>query len=346
MQNALELCRVPVSGPLVKAMQAIDASGAEIALVVDAEARLVGILTDGDIRRALLKGASLESPLAPHMQRSYTAVGPEAGRMEVLELMQARTIAQVPVVDARGRLLGLHLLHHLIGCAERPNWAVIMAGGKGTRLQPITEQIPKPMIRVAGRPILERLVLHLIGFGIRHIVLAVNYMSHVIEEHFGRGERFGCRIGYLRETKPLGTGGALALLPELPQDPVLVVNGDLVTQADIGALFEFHRLGGYHATMAVRQYVHTVPFGCVEVERDHVTLIEEKPMLSRLVNAGIYLLNREVIARVPPDTPYPITTLLEQTIASGGRVGAWQVLDDWLDVGHHDQLKIARNGMA
>jgi NDP-sugar pyrophosphorylase family protein len=136
------------------------------------------------------------------------------------------------------------------------------------------------------------------------------------------------------------------LLPELPQDPVLVVNGDLVTQADIGALFEFHRLGGYHATMAVRQYVHTVPFGCVDVERDQVTLIEEKPMLSRLVNAGIYLLNREVIARVPPDTAYPITTLLEQTIASGGRVGAWQVLDDWLDVGHHDQLRIARSGVG
>ncbi len=346
MLKPLEFCRVSVTQRLIDAMRAIDRGGVEIAMVLDGDGRLVGTLTDGDVRRALLKGVGLDAQLLPFVQQQYTAVGLEAGRAEVLELMQARTISQVPVIDQNGRLVGLHLLHEIVGCAERPNWAVIMAGGKGTRLKPLTDLIPKPMIRVAGRPILERLVLHLVGFGIRRIVLSVNYLGDVIEKHFGHGERFGCRIDYLREDKPLGTGGALALLPELPAEPLLVLNGDLVTQADIGSLFAFHRRGEYEATVAVRQYCHTIPFGCVEVGGDQVTQIEEKPVLTRLVNAGIYVLNREIIARVPREQDYPITSLLEQTINSGRRVGAWQILDDWVDVGQHDQLKIAREGVS
>jgi dTDP-glucose pyrophosphorylase len=346
MLKSLELCLVSLERRVIDAMKALDCGGVEIALVIDGDDRVVGILTDGDIRRALLAGATLESPLAPFVQRRFTAVGPQAGRTEVLELMRARTIAQVPVLDGSGRLVGLHLLHDIVGCAVRPQRAVIMAGGKGTRLKPLTDRVPKPMIRVAGRPILERLVLHLVGCGIRHIVLSINYLGHVIEEHFGRGERFGCRIDYLRETKPLGTGGALAMLPDLADPSLLVVNGDLVTQADVGALLDFHELGGFDATLAVREYSHTVPFGCVEVQGDQIVQIEEKPVVTRLINAGIYVLDPGLITQIPPDTEYPITALLEHAVASGGRVGAWQIVDDWLDVGHHDQLRIAREGAA
>jgi dTDP-glucose pyrophosphorylase len=342
----LDSCRVQVSKRLVDAMWALDRGGVEIALVVDEDSHLVGLMTDGDVRRALLGGATLESPLEPYVQRRFTAVDPGTRRVDVLELMQARTIGQIPVLDAEGRLVGLHLLHELIGCVTRPNWAVVMAGGKGTRLRPITENIPKPMIPVAGRPILERIVLQLVGHGIRRIYLAINYLGHIVEDHFGHGERFGCRIDYLREDKPLGTGGPLSLLPEPPPGPMLVMNGDLVTQADLGAMLEFHQHGGYEATVGVREYSHTVPFGCVTLDGKRVTQIEEKPCLSRLVNAGIYVLNPELVARVPQDQEFPITTLLEQTIERGEPVGAFEIVDDWIDVGQRDQLRAAREGVA
>ncbi len=344
MLDRLDQCKVAIDRQIVDAMRALDRGGAEIALVVDDSGRLKGTLTDGDVRRAILNGAALDAPLAPHIHRNFTAVGPSTSRAEVLDLMQARTIGQIPVIDGDGVVVGLHLLREAVGVEERPNWAVIMAGGKGTRLRPITENIPKPMIRVAGRPILERLVLHLVGFGIRHIYLSINYLGHVVEKHFGDGSRFGCRIEYLRETRQLGTAGALSLLPEAPKDPLLVVNGDLVTSANTARMLDFHTAGTYAATMAVRDYLHTVPYGCVEAEGDQVRKLEEKPMLTRMVNAGIYVLDPSIVCAVPKETEVQMPTLLEQCLAKGARVGAFRIEDDWLDVGHHDQLRIAREG--
>lgn len=323
-------------------MLALECSGAEVILVVDGHSRLLGIMTDGDIRRALLADGRLDAPLRPHLQRRYTWVGPQAGRAEVIELMQARGIHQIPIVDKNDRLIGLHRLHELIGQPERPNWAVIMAGGQGTRLRPITENIPKPMIRVAGRPILERIVLHLVGFGIRDIYLSVNYLAHLIEEHFGDGERFGCSIHYLREKEPLGTGGPLSMLPSQPTHPVLVMNGDLVTQIKVSELLAYHEQGNFAATIGVRRYLHSVPFGCLNLsERGHVVAIEEKPTLERMINAGIYVLSPEAIASVPREF-YPVTNLFEALIKGGRPVGAFEIEEDWIDVGQKEQLSKAR----
>jgi dTDP-glucose pyrophosphorylase len=338
MPDHLQLCRVHISKRLLDAMESLDRSGIEITLIVDDEDRLVGTLTDGDIRRALLNGAGLDSPLAPYSQKAFTAVGLRTGRAEVLDLMQARTISQIPIVDGDGKLIGVHLLHEILGAVERPNWAVVMAGGQGTRLRPLTEAVPKPMIRVAGRPILERIVLHLVSFGIRRIFLSINYLGHVIEEHFGDGARFGCRIDYIREERPLGTGGALGLLPQPPSDPVVVMNGDLVTQADLGAMVEFHARGEQAATVGVRRYFHTVPFGCVELEGDRVVRMEEKPRLSMLANAGIYVLDAKLPGRVPRDQFLPLPGLLEDCLARGEKVAAFEIEDDWIDVGERDQL--------
>jgi NDP-sugar pyrophosphorylase family protein len=262
-----------------------------------------------------------------------------------MDLMRSRVFSQIPIVDAEGKLVGLHLLHDIIGAEARPNWAVIMAGGKGTRLRPLTDQIPKPMIRVAGRPILERIVLHLVGFGIRRIFLSINYLGHVIEEHFGDGARFGCSIQYLREDKPMGTGGSLVLLPERQTNPVLVMNGDLVTEADVGAMLEFHGAGGQSATLGVRRYWHVVPFGCVELDGDKVVSIEEKPTVTRLVNTGIYVLDPKVVERVPSE-PVGVPDLLEDCLARGEHVRAFEIEADWIDVGQRDQLRLAREGSA
>jgi NDP-sugar pyrophosphorylase family protein len=220
-----------------------------------------------------------------------------------------------------------------------------MAGGRGTRLGPVTENIPKPMVRVAGRPILERLILHLVGFGIRRIFLSVNYLADVISGHFGDGAKFGCRIEYLRESEPLGTGGALSLLKEKPASPLIVLNGDLVTQVNLADMLDFHGRGRYAATMGVRQYTHQVPFGCVELQGDRVVGLEEKPILDRCVNAGVYVLEPSLLARVPKSA-YPITALFEDCLAKKEPVGAFEIREDWIDVGHRDQLKQAQQGQS
>jgi dTDP-glucose pyrophosphorylase len=323
-------------------MVALERSGAEITLVVDAERRLVGLMTDGDVRRAMLGGAAIDAPLEPYMRRKFTSVGQTAGRAEVVDLMQALTISEIPIVDPDGRLVGLHLLRDVIGEDERENWAVIMAGGRGTRLAPLTDHTPKPMLRVAGRPILERIVLHLVGHGIRRIFIAINYLSEMIVEHFQDGAKFGARIEYLREEQSLGTAGALSLLPSPPTAPVLLMNGDLVTQADVGALLQFHTTGKQSISIAVRKYFHTVPFGCVQLDGNDVVALDEKPTLTRLVNAGIYVFDPKVVARVPKGRESTAPSLLEEAMAAGETVRALEIEDDWIDVGQKEQFRKAR----
>lgn len=343
MYEKIDRCCVRLSKLLIDGMRCIDSSGVGIALVLDEGGRLVGTLTDGDIRRALLKGLLLDSPLAPHIQRNFTAVGPEIGRAEVLDLMQARILNQVPIIDGDGKLVGLHLLREIVGAVERPNWAVIMAGGKGTRLHPITEHLPKSMIKVAGRPILERLVLHLLSFGLKRIFVAINYKGHLIEEHFGDGARFGCRIEYLREMEALGTGGAVALLPERPLHAMVVLNGDLVTQVNLERMLAFHAEAKFVATMGVRRYSHQVPFGCIELNGNRIHRFEEKPVLERFINAGVYVLSPEIVPDIPKKF-FPMTDLIEDCIDRGDPVGAFEIQEDWIDVGYHAQLKKAREG--
>jgi NDP-sugar pyrophosphorylase family protein len=278
------------------------------------------------------------------MQRDFTTVGLQSGRAEVLDLIRARAIRQVPIVDSAGRPIGLHLLQELIGAKVRPNWGVIMAGGKGTRLRPLTEAVPKPMLKVAGRPILERLILHMVGYGIRRIFLSINYLGHIIEQYFGDGARFGCQIEYLREERPLGTAGSLSLLPEAPTEPILVMNGDLVTQTNLGDMLDYHLLGPQVATMGVRRYVHTIPFGCVELEGERVISLVEKPQVERMVNTGIYVLDPKVVARIPRQQECTVPGLLDDCLARNERVYAYELRDDWIDVGQFHQLHQAQSG--
>jgi dTDP-glucose pyrophosphorylase len=327
---------------LREGMMTLERCGCEIVLMTDDAGLLLGIATDGDIRRALLRGAALDDGLADHVKRNFVYVSPSVGRAEVLDIMSARRITQVPVLDGNRRLVGLHLLHDIVGSPERPNWAVVMAGGRGTRLAPLTQDVPKPMIRVAGRPILERIVLHIVSYGIREIFLAVNYLGEQVVEHFGDGGQLGCRIRYLLEDRPLGTGGALALLPEAPPGPLLVMNGDLVTQANLGGMLDAHARGGAAVTIGVRRYLHTVPFGCVTADRDRVTGFEEKPTLSRIVNAGIYVLDPALLSSVERNVEFPITSLFEGCLRRGEQVRTFEIEEDWMDVGQREQLQKAR----
>ncbi len=258
--------------------------------------------------------------------------------------MLARHIDVVPVTDAAGRPIALHLMHAFLEPAARGNWAVVMAGGRGTRLAPLTDTVPKPMLRVAGRPILERIVLHLVGHGISRIFLSVNYLADVIEDHFGDGRTFGARIEYVREQEPLGTAGALGLLPEPPDQTLVLLNGDLVTSVDVGDLIDVHERGGFAATIGTRRYVHTLPFGCVERDGDRITGLEEKPAITREVNTGIYALAPHVAAMVARGEAVTMPELIGRVLARGEPVGAFEVEDDWVDVGQRDQLARAREG--
>ena len=289
------------------AMRAITDNWREVALVENSLGCIVGLITDGDIRRGLLRGETMDSPATRVMTSHYLSVGPSESRAAVLDLMKARTIRHIPVIDGNLKLLGVHFLEDLLGAYEKPNAAVIMAGGEGTRLRPLTENCPKPMMLVAGRPILERIVLHLVGYGIRRILISVNYLAHIIEDYFGDGSRFGCSIEYLHESRPLGTGGALSLLSEPEQHPLIVMNGDLVSQFNLARLLEFHRQEAAVATLAARNYQVEIPFGVISEDNKRFLSLAEKPSTHYLINAGIYVLNprRWRSFRMTPSIPSP-----------------------------------------
>lgn len=343
----LDLISIEADATLLEALKAISAGRIGMALVLDDARRVVGTVADGDIRRALIRGEGLEVGVDRVMSRDFRSVLDDGNhRARAMELMVAHRIKQVPVLDGEGRLRGLHLMEEYFEPDPLPNWAVILAGGKGTRLRPITEHIPKPMVRVAGRPILERLVLGLVGEGVRHVFLAVNYMKEVIIDHFGDGSAFGCRIRYLEEDRPLGTGGPLALLPDTPRDPVLLMNGDLVTEVSARRLVEQHETQGNDLTMGVGVHAYQVPFGVVDVDDGRVRGIREKPWQDWMVNQGIYVLSPELVTRVPADREYPVTELIAQAVNEGLRVGAADVGGDWLDVGRPSDLAAARGASS
>jgi len=341
MEQALEHCIIDSQSTTLDALRALDRTGAGVVLLKNENGQLVGLLTDGDLRRVLLRTGSLTTPVFPFAKREFTSVSPATSRAEVLDLMQALKIDQVPVVNASGHLVGLHLIHETLSPLHRPNIAVLMAGGRGSRLGDLVRDIPKPMLRVAGRPILERLILHFVGFGIHQLYVSVHYLADVIEEHFGDGSDFGCRIDYLREEEPLGTGGALSLLSDYPDAPIFVCNGDIVTQANLTDMLETHVSGRNKITVAAKTYSHEIPFGCLQIENGLLLGLEEKPTIIRSISAGLYIMEPVVVAGVPREF-LPITEVIQSAVRRGDRVGTWDLQDDWIDVGHRQQLVQAR----
>ena len=342
LREVISTCKLDPQSTLLDAIGAIDRSTLQLALVLGTGNRLLGLLTDGDMRRALLAGHSLNASIESLYNRNFLSVDLGAGRAEVLELMQSRQIRHVPILDSSGCLIGIHFFSHLLTHQERPNTVCILAGGRGTRLFPLTRELPKPMLKVAGRPILERILLHLLGHGLRRFYLSVNYLSEVIKTHFGDGTQFGCEISYLEEDRPLGTGGPLSLIGEQLTHPLLVMNGDLITQFHAGQLLDFHQISGADLTIASRVYQHTVPFGCLETENGQVVRIDEKPNVVKHINAGIYVIKPAVLAKIPRNQEFPITRLISDSIDEGMLVNHYEMHDDWLDVGQKDELARAQ----
>jgi dTDP-glucose pyrophosphorylase len=342
MSADLKKCTILDTATVRQAMETINLGGlGGVVMVNNAEGRIVGLMTDGDLRRMLLNGATLETPVTGNINPRFTWVREDTSRAYVLDLMRARSIEHIPIVNEEMRLVGIHRLGEMVSENLLPNAAVIMAGGKGMRLGELTKDVPKPMLKIAGRPILERIVIHLVGSGIRRIYIAVNYLGHVIESHFGDGRHFGCEIVYLKEDKPMGSGGALALLPEVQDHSLLVMNGDIVTDFPVQRLLRYHERGGYASTMALAPYTHQVPFGCVTLEEGAITAFREKPLLTELANAGIYAVAPRILPRVA-NTYFPITGLFEWCLENGEPVGGYVIEESWADIGLPQELNAAR----
>lgn len=324
------------------AIVCLDRSGLQIIVVVGAGNRLVGTVTDGDIRRGLLRGLDLASPIGGIVQRKPFVVPPALDAEAVLDLMQANKIHQLPVVDTDRKVVGLHIWDELQAPAARPNLMVIMAGGRGQRMMPHTENCPKPMLPVGGRPMLEHIIARAQDEGFDRFVLAIHYLGHMIEDHFGDGSRFGVRIDYLREEEPLGTGGALSLMPARPAEAFIVTNGDVLTDVRYGELLDFHRRHDAAATMAVRSHEWQHPFGVVHTKGVEITGFEEKPVVRSHVNAGIYVLEPGALDMLETGRHCDMPQLFERLQAAQQRTIVYPMHEPWLDVGRPDDLENAR----
>lgn len=320
------------------AMTKIDAEAIKVALVVDAEQRLLGTITDGDIRRGLLAGMELTDPVERCMYRTPTTARVGESRSAILSKMRKLVLQQIPIIDQGGRVVDLKLIDDYLLARERENWVVIMAGGLGTRLKELTRNVPKPMLPVGNRPLLETVVCSLVEQGLRRIWMAVNYHASKIEEHFEDGQRFGAKISYLREEKRLGTAGALSLLPHIPEQPVLVTNGDLLANIDYAEIIDAHLKRLATATMAVREYEYQIPYGVVHTSEDNIAALEEKPVHQVMVNAGVYVLSPEALALVPKETFFDMPELFETVIIRGFNVCSHRLKGYWLDIGRHEDF--------
>lgn len=324
------------------ALRVINAGALRIALVVDADGRLVGTLTDGDVRRSIIGHVPLSESVAKAMNvRPQVAVA-AAPRDSVLRLMREQNFSAVPVVDDQGRLIDVVTLHDPPRLPSNNNPVLLMAGGFGTRLRPLTDDRPKPMLKIGNKPILETTLDSLINAGFQRFFISVHYLADTIKTHFGSGQRWGVDISYVEENEPLGTAGALSLLPGTFDQPILMLNGDVVTSVDFRALLDFHVENDPAATMCVREYSVQVPYGVVQATGHHVHAVVEKPVQRFFVNAGIYVLSADVVAKVPKGRRIDMPELMTGLIAEKRNVTMFPIHEDWIDVGRIEDFNRAR----
>ncbi|QHT63432.1 CBS domain-containing protein [Paenibacillus lycopersici] len=335
---AIENIFVSPLATILEALQIIDRGSVQIALVVDEERRLLGTVTDGDVRRGILRGIGLDAPVAQVMNREPRTARLDMDRDMILSVMQYLNLRQFPVLDEEGRIVRLELIDQLHQRNSRDNWVVLMAGGLGARLGELTKDCPKPLLKVGTKPIMEVILESFISSGFHRFYIAVNYRADMIRDYFGDGSKWGVEIRYLHEGKRLGTAGALSLLPETAGLPVIVMNGDLLTKVNFRQLVDFHVETKSKATMCVREYEFQIPYGVVQVESHKLRGIEEKPLQKFFVNGGIYVIDPELVQLIPQDTFYDMPTLFEEAIKRECNTSVFPIREYWIDIGRKDDF--------
>ena len=325
-----------------EAMAIIDKGSVQFAVVVDDDLKLLGVLTDGDIRRGLLRGLGLESSIESLINKHPVVANINDTKERILELANEKKLHQIPIIS-NGKLIGIQDIREFLAPKNKPNKVILMVGGLGTRLRPLTNDVPKPMLDVGNKPILHTIVENFAKYGYTDIIMCVNYKSEIIKEYFGNGDKFGVKIEYVLENQRMGTAGALSLLQKRPKDDFFVMNGDLLTNVNFEYLHEYHKDSNACASICVRKYEMQVPYGVVNVRANKVTSIEEKPTQSFFVSAGIYMFSPIVLDFIPKGVFYDMPTLFGELLKQDFAVYPFFIREYWLDIGKMDEYRRAND---
>lgn len=329
---------MPIDSNIQAIVRNLDNSGLKIALIVNSENILQGTISDGDIRRGLLKGLGLDSSIESIIFRHPIVAPHSMARELVMKLMLANKIQQIPIVDESRRVIGLYLWDSITTPVVRENLMILMVGGRGERLRPHTETVPKPLVKLAGRPMLEHIIERAVSDGFTRFVLAVNYLGDMIQSHFGNGNNLGVHISYLREQSPLGTAGALSLLEPAPDKPFIVTNGDVISDISYGDFLDFHMRNKAVASMAVRLHEWQNPYGVVQMEGVNIIGFEEKPIIKSYINAGVYVLDPLILQYLTNNERCDMPALFERAQLGGQKIVAYPMHEPWLDIGRPEDL--------
>ena len=343
MNNEISKFLIAPTASVHDAVAAIDRGGRQMALVVDENQHLLATVTDGDIRRGLLRGVGLDARVRDVMHKTPTVITRAEGVEAARRLMREKSLHQVPVVDETGKLVDLAWIDDVTGPVLFDTRVVLMAGGLGSRLRPLTDHTPKPMLTVGERPLLENIIRNFRGQGFHRFTLSLNYKAEIIRDHFKDGAAIDCQIDYVDETTRMGTAGALSLLQDRPTEPFVVMNGDLLTSVQFGALMDFHRETGAMATVCAREFSMQVPYGVIQSEGTRLLGIEEKPTQTYFVSGGIYVLSPEVLDMLEPDTPLDRPQLLDRLMGADKIVSVFPIREYWVDIGRIEDLDRARS---
>lgn len=331
MRN-IEKIKINQNATIKKALKVIAGGNIKIAAVIDKKDKLIGTITDGDIRRGFLKGLDINSSIKSIINNKPITGKKNDSKEKLLNISLSKEVNQIPIVDNKKKLVGIYIIEELIKDKIKFNKVVIMAGGKGTRLRPLTKNTPKPMLKVGDKPILQTIIKSFKDCGFKDLIICVNYKSHIIEKYFGKGEKFGVKIEYIREKKKMGTAGALSLAKQKLTEPFFVINGDLLTNLDFGKMLDFHNSHNAIATMSVKEYSINSPYGEVNLRDENIYSINEKPSYKFFANAGIYILDPKCIKLVPKKF-FDMTTLFKKIILTKKKTISFPLDEYWKDIG-------------
>ena len=324
--------------PVMEALRVMDASSLQIILVVDNDRKLLGTVTDGDVRRGLLAGAELDAPVSILMNRSPSTMDERSDRATRLALMRQHQFHQIPILDPGGRVVGLETIDDLLKPPKHENRVLLMAGGLGKRMRPLTDTTPKPLLEVGGRPIIETTIRRFVDQGFRNFYISVHYKAEMFEKHFGNGSAFSAHIEYLHEREPLGTAGALSLIREPLTHPVIVMNGDVLTTVNLGRILDFFHAQKASALMCVRDYELQVPYGVVRTDEGKFAAIDEKPLRRFFVNAGLYVLSPEIARLAATGRAIDMPQLFELALKTTANIPVYPISEYWMDIGRSEDF--------
>ena len=335
--------KLNINSTIKEALKIIDSGAMRIALVVDSNNKLLGTLSDGDIRRGLLKNLSLDDTIEDLYFKNPTIASINDSNERIIQKAISKQVYQIPVVDDEGIVVDIVNLATLLKTTNKRNRVILMAGGLGTRLRPLTEDTPKPMLKVGNKPILETIIKNFASHGFVNITISLNYKGDIIKDYFKDGSDFGVNIDYIEENSRLGTAGALSLLKDKPNEPFFVMNGDLLTDVNFSNLLDFHSFANANATMCVREYEYQIPYGVVETVDDKITSIIEKPVKKFFVNAGIYVLSPNIFEFIPSNEFFDMPTLFNILIEKERKILSFPIHEYWLDIGRIGDFEQAQS---